>query len=88
MKYINANDIFPEELLKEIQKYIQSGIVYIPKPDELHKKWGENSGSKKYLNQRNDEIRQKFSDGIAINQLSDQFCLSHDSIKKIVYSKK
>jgi Mor family transcriptional regulator len=87
MKYVNADIIFPEELLKEIQKYVQGGMVYVPKPEGLRKKWGENSGSRKYLHQRNNEIRQKFSVGVSMDQLSDQFFLSYDSIKKIVYSK-
>lgn len=87
MKYINAELIFPEELLKEMQKYINGGIVYVPKLEGLHKKWGEASGSRQYLNHRNIEIRQQFSIGATIDQLTEEFCLSCDSIKKIVYSK-
>jgi hypothetical protein len=30
MKYENANDILPEELLKEIQKYAGGKLLYIP----------------------------------------------------------
>ncbi|MFJ2043880.1 MULTISPECIES: CD3324 family protein [unclassified Paenibacillus] len=74
-------------LLNEIQKYMNGGLVYIPKSKGLRKKWGENSGSRKILNLRNDEIRQKFLDGDTIDQLSDRFCLSSDTIKKIVYTK-
>ncbi|MFJ2046702.1 MULTISPECIES: CD3324 family protein [unclassified Paenibacillus] len=88
MKYINADTIFPESLLKEIQRHIPGGMVYIPKPKETHQKWGENSGSRMILKQRNDEIRQLFAAGMSIDQLTEQFCLSIDSIKKIVYSKK
>lgn len=88
MKYVNAEIIFPEELLLEIQKYIHGGMVYVPNPDGVRKKWGENSGNRNYLNQRNNKIRLSFSEGVTINQLSDRFCLSYDSIKKIVYSKK
>lgn len=88
MKYANADLIFPEELLREIQKYMSGGVVYVPTPEGLRKKWGENSGSRKYLSNRNDEIRQIFSDGATINQLSERFFLSSYSIKKIVYSKK
>ncbi|ANA82085.1 hypothetical protein PVOR_13804 [Paenibacillus vortex V453] len=87
MKYINADIILPEELLKEVQKYVQGGMVYIPKPEGLRKKWGENSGSRVYLKTRNLEIRQKFASGTTIDELSSQFCLSCDSIKKIVYTK-
>ncbi|BBH24268.1 hypothetical protein Back11_56130 [Paenibacillus baekrokdamisoli] len=60
MKYVNADIIFPEELLNEIQKYIHGGMVYVPKPQGLRKKWGGNSGSRQYLNLRNNEIRQNF----------------------------
>jgi len=88
MKYINADSIFPEELLKEIQKYVNGGMIYVPKSKEFYKKWGENSGSRNYLNGRNHEIRQKFAFGVTIDQLSEQYFLSRDSIKKIVYSKK
>lgn len=87
MKYINADIILPEELLKEVQKYVQGGMVYIPKPEGLRKRWGENSGSRLYLKNRNQEIRRLFGTGATIDQLSAQFCLSCDSIKKIVYSK-
>ncbi|OAX45832.1 CD3324 family protein [Paenibacillus sp. AD87] len=88
MKYINADTIFPESLLKEIQRHIPGGLVYIPKPKEAHQKWGENSGSRMILKQRNDEIRQLFVAGMSIDQLIEKYCLSIDSIKKIVYSKK
>lgn len=87
MKYVNADIILPEELLKEVQKYINGVMVYVPKPEGARKGWGVNSGSRKYLNQRNHQIRQKFLQGAAIEQLSDQFHLSHESIKKIIYSK-
>lgn len=88
MKYVNAESIFPVELLKEIQKYVNGEMVYIPISKESRKKWGENSGSKNYFNYRNREIRQQFSNGMTIDQLSDQFFLSRDSIKKIGYLKK
>jgi len=88
MKYVNADVILPEDLLKEVQKYVQGGMIYIPTPERSRKKWGENSGSRIYLKQRNDEIRRNFAAGANIDQLSDQFFLSSDSIKKIVYSKK
>ncbi|WP_145945458.1 CD3324 family protein [Paenibacillus sp. Y412MC10] len=87
MKYVNADIIFPEELLKEIQKYIHGSMVYIPTPEGQRKKWGENSGSRKHLSLRNDTIRQQYIDGVTIDELSGQFCLSIDSIKKIIYSK-
>ncbi len=86
MKYQKADLIFPEDLLKEIQKYVHGEMVYIPNPKGLRKKWGEKSGNKQYLSTRNHEIRSKFLEGFTIEQLAKEFCLSFDSIKRIVYS--
>ena len=30
MKYVNANAILPEELVKELQEYLQAGYIYVP----------------------------------------------------------
>lgn len=89
MKYINADDILPSELVREIQKYVDGGaMVYVPKPEGIRKKWGENTGIRKDLKDRNEEIRQQFHSGVTWDKLSELYCLSYDSIKKIVYSKK
>lgn len=88
MKYTSAEAVLPEKLLKEIQKYVQGRMIYIPNSKGSRKKWGEQSGNRNYLNFRNGQIRQKFNEGSTIDQLSKLFSLSHDSIKKIVYSKK
>ncbi|GKV57532.1 hypothetical protein NCCP2222_34790 [Sporosarcina sp. NCCP-2222] len=88
MKYFNAESILPKELVEELQKYVNGEMVYVPIAKDLHKRWGECSGIKKQLTARNHAIRQQFSLGVTIEQLSNQFFLSHDSIKKIVYTKK
>ena len=44
MKYINANEILPDVLVKELQKYVQAGYIYIPAKSEQHRSWGELSG--------------------------------------------
>ena len=87
MNYENGKDIFPEALLKQIQKYVSGKAVYIPATD-TKKSWGESSGYKQYLVERNQNIRKKFNAGAGIEQLADEFYLSCESIKKIVYSKK
>lgn len=40
MKYKNARDIFPENLLNQIQKYVSGELIYIPAGKEK-KAWGE-----------------------------------------------
>lgn len=87
MKYENGKDIFPERLLKQIQKYAAGKLVYIPSMD--HKKdWGETTGYRNYLLKRNHDIRLKFRNGITIEQLAEEYCLSYETIRKIVYSRK
>ncbi|MBD3919837.1 hypothetical protein H8B09_13830 [Paenibacillus sp. PR3] len=88
MKYINAASILPNHVLKEIQKYVHGGVIYIPAPEDSRKKWGQQSGGRHFLSTRNDEIRQRFSAGISMQELSDIYCLSYHSIKKIIYSKR
>ena len=87
MKYQNADVIFPAKLLTEIQKYVQDGVIYIPKAKENHKKWGENTQSKKLIFNRNNEIKSAFRHGTPIEELAGSYFLSPDSIKKIVYCK-
>lgn len=87
MKYENGKNIFPERLLKQIQKYASGKLVYIPSADKK-KDWGETTGYRKYLLKRNYDIRLRFRNGVTIKQLADEYCLSQETIKKIVYSKK
>lgn len=87
MKYINAEVILPENLVKELQKYIQGGYVYIPSQGQIRKRWGENSGNRDYIRNRNEDILSKYKDGHKMKNLAEEFFLSIDSIKKIVYSK-
>ncbi|CAG7600630.1 hypothetical protein PAESOLCIP111_00414 [Paenibacillus solanacearum] len=88
MKYVSA-DILPEALLKEVQQYIHGAMMYVPKPEGTRRKgWGEASGSRAHIAQRNNDIRAGFSQGVSIAALSERYYLSSDSIKKIVYSKR
>lgn len=87
MKYENGKDIFPEKLLKQIQKYAAGKLVYIPSMDKK-KEWGETTGYRDYLLKRNSDIKLKFRNGVTILQLADEYCLSYESIRKIVYSRK
>jgi Mor family transcriptional regulator len=79
--------ILPEHLLLEVQKYIQGEILYIPTIKGSRKKWGERSGNKAYLMERNRQIRERYRSGSSTERLAKDFCLSLDSIKKIVYKK-
>lgn len=86
MKYENAADILPEELLEQVQKYTQGRLVYIPRRDE-RKAWGERSGYKLKLARRNQMIRNMFIFGNTVGELAENYFLSEETIKRIVYSK-
>ncbi len=87
MKYINAKDILPKELLRQLQNCAGGKIIYVPTGKEK-RSWGEASGYKMILSRRNDEIRESFGSGVSIEKLAEEYYLSVESIKKIVYSKK
>lgn len=87
MNYLRADLILPEELLSEIQKYVQEGLIYIPKPKNLHKKWGEVSGGRELIQHRNKEIKDKFQNSNCIEKLAQEYFLSIETIKRIVYTK-
>ncbi|MBD5497098.1 MAG: hypothetical protein HDR11_04940 [Lachnospiraceae bacterium] len=81
----NARDILPDRLLRELQEYISGETLYIPKAQEK-KPWGETSGARSYYKQRNAEIRKKYAGGSKIEDLGEEYHLSCDSIRKIIYA--
>ena len=85
MKYVNAAEILPEKLLKEIQTYMDGGVLYIPK-SSAKKGWGSVSGSRKFYQKRNKEIQFLFENGYSIETLSKQYGLAHSTLKKIINS--
>ncbi len=87
MGYRNAQEIFPEGLLKQIQRYVSGETIYVPARDE-RKAWGETSGYQQYIRERNEKIRADFSAGQGIEELMDKYALSYDSIKRIVYNRR
>ena len=84
MKYINAAEILPEHLLKELQTYIDGGVLYIPKVS-VKKEWGASSGARTFYEERNKEIQRLFQEGYSIDVLTERYGLAYSTIKKIVY---
>lgn len=87
MKYINANAILPDMLVEELQKYVQAGYIYVPAKGEQHKSWGELSGYRKELSQRNEAIIEKYRKGVSMEALAEEYHLSVYAIRKIIYQK-
>jgi Mor family transcriptional regulator len=79
-----AEMLLPPELLNEIQKYVQGREIYIPKATENYARWGERSGIRADLAERNRDIVQHYINGASVEELMSQFHLSYDSIRKII----
>ena len=84
MKYINAAEILPEQLLREVQTYIAGEVMYIPKTS-TKKQWGTVSGSRAYYQERNTEIQSLYKEGHSLTTLSQKYGLAYSTIRKIIY---
>lgn len=87
MKYINAKDLLPDALVKELQSYVQGGYLYVPADQAQQKQWGEISGYRQELQQRNRHIVEEFQKGTSIEKLAEKYFLSVSAIRKIIYQK-
>lgn len=87
MKYFNAKLILPDALVKELQNYVQGGYIYVPIKQEQQKRWGEVSGYRQELKQRNEQIKKEYCNGISMEYLSEKYCLSLYAVRKIIYQK-
>ena len=85
MKYRKASDVLPDELLREVQKYVSGEALYFPQRQRERRQWGEGTGARVYYKQRNGEIREKHARGVAMEALAEEYGLSVESIRKIVY---
>lgn len=84
MKYRNASEILPDKLLKEIQKYSEGELLYIPSSSQK-KEWGQSSGARSFYKERNEAIRHKYFHKVTIEELALEYGLSYETIRKIVY---
>ena len=88
MKYIKAQKVLPEEVIRIIQQYIDGEFVYIPRKDGKQKAWGEKSGAKDSLKERNKQIFTKYKNGATVADLSRDCYLSEQSIRRIISQEK
>lgn len=85
MSYVNANDVLPKILVEEIQKYVDGQLLYIPRKNETSLSWGERSGTKERLAERNQTIVKCYYSGQTIAELSKMFYLSEKRIQGIIH---
>lgn len=87
MKYENARDVLPPEVLALVQRHAAGKLIYVPQTRE-RLAWGERSGWRYELDRRNAAIRRSFAAGATADDLANEYFLTPETIKKIVYSRK
>ena len=85
MKYVNAKEILPSEVLLQVQKYAAGKLLYIP-INGNRVAWGALTGSRLELHNRNNNICNEYRAGANVDELADKYCLTAESIRKIIYS--
>ena len=88
MAYMNAENVLPDELIRQIQKYVDGQPLYIPRKNERKKAWGEKNGTREALAKRNTEIYLEFAGGSTIAELTKRYYLSEKSIWRIIREEK
>lgn len=84
MGYRKAVDVLPDELILEIQNYIDGQMLYIPRKCEKRSCWGEKSGARAQLEKRDRQIYDERISGKTIADLSREYYLSEKSIQRII----
>ena len=87
MSYIKAEEILPEELIRQIQEYIDGVYIYIPRKPGTRHIWGQETAYKAELKTRNACIRQDYASGERVAALSRKYHLSEKSIRRILQKK-
>ena len=84
MSYIKAEEILPEELIRQIQEYADGVYIYIPRKPGTRHAWGQETDYKAELKARNDRIRSDYAAGTSVMALSRKYHLSEKSIRRIL----
>lgn len=83
MEYKNAKEVLPADLLKAVQKYADGILLYVPQK-KRRSAWGEKNGVRLEFKARNKEIVCAYRKGSSIQFLSEKYCLSTETIRKII----
>jgi len=84
MKYKNANDILPLHIIEMLQEYVDGKYLYIPRKENNKKSWGEESGFRQELNNRNRKIIKEYNNGKTVKEISQNYYLTEHSIRRII----
>jgi len=84
MSYIKAEQVLPQELIRQIQEYADGVYLYIPRKPGARHSWGQKTSYKSELNVRNKCIRGDHAAGASVPVLCRKYHLSEKSIRRIL----
>lgn len=84
MRYQNAAELLPAELLEALQGYLDGGYLYIPRRAEHRRAWGERTRRKEETLARNRAIFRDYTAGLGVDELSARYFLAPKSIQRIL----
>lgn len=88
MSYLRGDESLPPELLREVQKYVQGAVLYIPRHAEERLGWGRRNGAREALDLRDETIRSARARGSSLEELAEEYGLSIDAIRKVLYRRR
>ena len=88
MRYKNATQHLPKELLEQVQQYADGEFLYIPRIKGAKREWGAKTAARRELIARNERIYKEYLAGASTDALSRCYFLSVKSIQRIVASQK
>lgn len=86
LKYKNANNILPAELIETIQQYVQGEYIYIPIKDKIEKQ--SPTEYEMELQKRDEHIYRKALEGVSNKKLGTMYHLSESSIRRIIINQR
>lgn len=84
MSYKKAIYILPDDLLEQVQKYVDGEYIYIPRKLCNKKEWGARTSTRQELHQRNIQIYEDYLTGYSLQDLSKKYFLSLKSVQRII----
>lgn len=88
MRYKNATQHLPKELLEQVQQYADGEFLYIPRIKGAKREWGAKTATRRELRARNERIYKEYLAGERADALSRRYFLSVKSIQRIIAGKR
>lgn len=88
MRYKNATQHLPKELLEQVQQYADGEFLYIPRIKGAKREWGAKTATRRELRARNERIYKEYLAGERADVLSRRYFLSVKSIQRIIAGKR